>query len=57
MLLDGSERRFRPGERIHTENSYKYTPAEFEAVLAGAGFGSVRRWDAEGVAYSVFLAS
>jgi dimethylhistidine N-methyltransferase len=55
--LDGSERRFRPGDRIHTENSYKYTPAEFEAVLAGAGFGSVRRWDAEGVAYSVFLAS
>ena len=34
VMLDGRERRFRGGERIHTENSYKYAPAEFEAVLA-----------------------
>ena len=57
VLVDGHERRFRPGERIHTENSYKYEPAQFEAVLADAGFGSVRRWDAQGVAYSVFHAA
>jgi dimethylhistidine N-methyltransferase len=57
VLIDGHERRFRPGERIHTENSYKYAPAEFEAVLADAGFASVRRWDAEGIAYSVFHAA
>ncbi|MGD9954281.1 MAG: L-histidine N(alpha)-methyltransferase [Burkholderiales bacterium] len=56
VRLDGHERRFRRGERIHTENSYKYAPAEFEAILADAGFGSVRRWDAPAVAYSVFLA-
>jgi dimethylhistidine N-methyltransferase len=57
VTLDGRERRFRRGERIHTENSYKYAPAEFEAVLAEAGFASVRRWDAPAVAYSVFLAA
>ena len=57
VLLGGHERRFRRGERIHTENSYKYAPAEFEALLADAGFASVRRWDAQDVAYSVFLAA
>jgi uncharacterized SAM-dependent methyltransferase len=57
VLLDGQERRFAKGERIHTENSYKYAPGEFEAVLRDAGFGSIRRWDARGVAYSVFLAA
>jgi dimethylhistidine N-methyltransferase len=57
VTIDGQARRFRTGERIHTENSYKYTPAEFEAILAEAGFPSVRRWDAKGVAYSVFHAA
>ena len=27
---------FGPGERIHTEDSYKYSPEEIEALLAGA---------------------
>lgn len=57
VLLDGQERRFAAGERIHTENSYKYAPDEFEAVLRDAGFGSIRRWDAPDVAYSVFHAA
>lgn len=57
VRADGWERRFRRGERIHTENSYKYAPAEFEAVLRDAGFLDIRRWDAAGPAYSVFLAS
>ena len=57
VLLDGQERVFRKGERIHTENSYKYAPAEFEQVLSDAGFASIRRWDAAGVAYSVFHAA
>ncbi len=29
---------FAPGETIHTENSYKYTPAEFESLAGAAGF-------------------
>jgi dimethylhistidine N-methyltransferase len=57
VLLDGQERVFRKGERIHTENSYKYAPAELEQVLSDAGFASIRRWDAAGVAYSVFHAA
>ncbi|OWW19748.1 L-histidine N(alpha)-methyltransferase [Noviherbaspirillum denitrificans] len=41
---DGGERRFRQGERIHTENSYKYTRHDFLQLLERAGFGSVQTW-------------
>lgn len=41
----GAELRvFERGERIHTESSYKYTPDEFETLIACAGFSTVRRW-------------
>ena len=40
----GAERRFRAGERIHTENSYKYALDDFRAMLGEAGFGAVRDW-------------
>ena len=40
----GAARPFAAGERIHTENSYKYTPAAFEALLREAGFGTPTRW-------------
>lgn len=40
----GGERRFQQGERIHTENSYKYTPENFVQLLQQAGFGEIRRW-------------
>ena len=55
--LAGRPRRFARGERIHTENSYKYAPEEFAALLQEAGFASVRRWDAAGGGYYVFFAS
>ena len=35
---------FRAGERIHTENSYKYSPAELSALAAAAGFALKRTW-------------
>jgi dimethylhistidine N-methyltransferase len=35
---NGGERAFTRGERIHTENSYKYTRESFTALLAEAGF-------------------
>jgi dimethylhistidine N-methyltransferase len=38
----GGERRFAAGARIHTENSYKTTPASLSDGLRAAGFGSVR---------------
>src|SRR5262249_2032776 len=34
----GGEREFARGERIHTENSYKYTRESFTALLDEAGF-------------------
>ena len=40
----GGERRFAAGERIHTENSYKYRLAEFFALLARAGFSRSEAW-------------
>jgi len=50
-------RRFAPGERIHTENSYKYRAEEFESMLRAAGFGSVTRWSSPDEGYFVFYAS
>lgn len=37
-------RHFTASERIHTENSYKYSPEGFEALLASAGFADIRLW-------------
>jgi dimethylhistidine N-methyltransferase len=40
---------FAEGERIHTENSYKYRPGQAEAMLAQAGFAPQGSWtDARG---------
>jgi dimethylhistidine N-methyltransferase len=55
--LGGTHRRFARGERIHTENSYKYDAAEFEQLLAEAGFRNVRRWTSADTPYFVFYAS
>lgn len=40
----GGERAFAAGERIHTENSYKYTPDAIERLLAAAGLRCTHRW-------------
>jgi dimethylhistidine N-methyltransferase len=40
----GGERFFTAGERIHTENSYKYRVDEFRALLASAGFSRSEAW-------------
>lgn len=46
--VDGHAFHFAAGETIHTENSYKFTPNEFAALAAAAGFEKVRIWqDAE----------
>ena len=57
VRLGGTERRFARGERIHTENSYKYDRAQFEALLRGAGFGAIRSWSDDAGGYFVFYAS
>jgi dimethylhistidine N-methyltransferase len=55
--LDGVPRVFRAGERIHTENSYKYTPHDFAAILQAAGFDDVRTWTDEAVDFAVYYAT
>ncbi|MCX7155534.1 MAG: L-histidine N(alpha)-methyltransferase [Rhodocyclales bacterium] len=39
-----SLRQFATGDRIHTENSYKYSPEGFTALLASTGFADIRMW-------------
>jgi len=57
VTIDGEPRRFEAGERIHTENSYKYAPAEFEAMLRRAGYRTIRCWQDAEAAFAVFHAS
>ncbi|WP_343733163.1 L-histidine N(alpha)-methyltransferase [Duganella sp.] len=40
----GGERRFERGERIHTEDSYKYTRQSFVSLLERAGFATNHVW-------------
>jgi len=35
---------FRRGERVHTEDSYKFTPAMIDAVVANAGLVLEGTW-------------
>ena len=52
----GGERGFASGERLHTENSYKYTPAAFAGLLAQAGFAASTRWLDDREWFAVFWA-
>jgi L-histidine Nalpha-methyltransferase len=53
----GGERVFAKGERLHTENSYKWTPSAFEALLREAGFGPATLWTDDASWFGVFFAS
>jgi len=48
---------FHEGERIHTENSYKYAPGQVEAMLSAAGFAPQNTWTDERDWFAVCLAS
>ena len=52
----GGERRFAAGERIHTENSYKYSVDSFGALLRDAGFTRLRHWTDPRGWFAVFAA-
>jgi len=56
VRMGTATRSFRAGERIHTENSYKYAPAEFIELLQRAGFTQVRSWQDELCDFAVFYA-
>ena len=44
---------FRPGETIHTENSYKYSLDRFSALARGAGWRVTESWTDKGRMFSV----
>ena len=50
----GGERRFAAGERIHTENSCKYTVERFADLMEDAGFSAPRHWTDEAGWFAVF---
>ena len=52
--LNGHKFHFRYGEKIVTEYSYKYSPDEFAAFAAKAGFNFVRMWTDEAGLFGVF---
>jgi L-histidine Nalpha-methyltransferase len=57
VRIDGIPRTYAAGERIHTENSYKYMPEEFTAMLQRAGFSSVQCWQDDAGDFAVYYAS
>lgn len=52
----GGNRHFKTGEKIHTENSYKYTPEAFIDLLAQGGFKHSQMWTDENNLFTVMLA-
>jgi len=50
------ERAFVAGERIHTENSYKWRSEDFTDLLQAAGFRRVESWTDENGWFAVFRA-
>lgn len=56
VQIAGRERVFARGERIHTENSYKYRPEAFAEFLKRAGFSSIALWQDERGDFAVYYA-
>jgi dimethylhistidine N-methyltransferase len=57
VRIGDRQRAFAEGETIHTENSYKYTPAEFTTLLQSAGFARVRCWQDDAGDFAVYYAA
>ncbi|NJO67509.1 MAG: L-histidine N(alpha)-methyltransferase [Rhodospirillales bacterium] len=55
VTIDGRTYSFRQGETIHTENSYKYSIAEFVAVADKAGLSVEQTWLDRRKLFSVHL--
>lgn len=56
MRWRNGARSFAKGERIHTENSYKYRVEDFVALLRRAGFSQTQVWPDEQAWFAVVLA-
>lgn len=57
VVLGGQTIAFVEGETIHTENSYKYSVAEFQALARRAGFEPVHAWTDENQMFSLHYLS
>lgn len=57
VRIGGRIREFAGGERIHTENAYKYARHEFEALLQQAGYAAIRCWQDDAGDFCVFYAA
>lgn len=55
VSVAGTTANFRPGESIHTENSYKYTLESFAALARGAGWMPQAAWTDLAQLFSVHL--
>ena len=55
VCVAGAAIRLGVGETIHTENSCKYRPEQFEAMAREAGFRRTTRWSDERDWFGVFL--
>ncbi|MGI4755819.1 MAG: L-histidine N(alpha)-methyltransferase [Janthinobacterium lividum] len=53
----GIEVQFAAGETIHTENSYKFTPASIANLLQSAGFTTAKTWNDNRNWFAVTLAA
>lgn len=53
VRIHGHDFEFCAGESIHTENSYKFSVAEFQALAAKAGLASERVWQDADARFSV----
>ena len=56
VVWTGGQRFFHQHERIHTENSYKYTLTRINQLLSKAGFEIQTYWTDEREWFAVFLA-
>jgi L-histidine Nalpha-methyltransferase len=56
VRIGSQQRKFSKGERIHTENSYKYTPESASQLLTASGYSDVERWTDERGWFSVLFA-
>jgi len=55
VTVAGRRFRFSQGERIHTEDSWKYTVPEFQQLAARAGYRAARCWTDPAGLFSVHL--
>ncbi len=46
---------FKAGERLHTENSHKFTPDTVRTMAADAGYGIVAQWISPAPEFGIFL--